>query len=167
MDITQVTADILSWVENFVEQPHPALGGWPPCPYARSARLRGTVAVHLGTDPYFDLKNLSRCGLGHKEVIVYAYDTTEWNYELFHSSLEQANTDFLLSRDLIVLEDHPADPEIVNGISMNQGQYALAMCQSLSDLNVRAKQMAAKGFYHAWPEEYLAVLFHNRLDPRT
>jgi hypothetical protein len=98
---------------------------------------------------------------------VYAYDPTEWNCELFHSSLEQANTDFLLSRDLIVLEDHPADPEIVNGISMNQGQYALAMCQSLSDLNVRAKQMAAKGFYHAWPEEYLAVLFHNRLDPRT
>ena len=167
MDITQVTADILSWVENFVEKPHPALGGWPPCPYARSARLRGTVDVHLGSDPYFDLKNLSRYGLGHKEVVVYVYNPTEWNYELFHSSLEQANTDFLLSRDLIVLEDHPADPEIVNGISMNQGQYALAMCQSLSDLNVRAQQMAAKGFYHAWPDEYLTVLFHNRKDPRT
>ena len=166
MDITQVTADILSWVENFVEKPHPALGGWPPCPYARSARLRGTVSIHLGSDPYFDLKNLSRYGLGHKEVVVYAYDPTEWSYELFHNSLEQANTDFLLSKDLIVLEDHPADSEIVNGISMNQGQYALAMCQSLSDLNVRAKQMAAKGFYHAWPETYLTGLFNHRVDPR-
>jgi hypothetical protein len=28
-----------SWIENFVEVPHPALGGWPPCPYARKARL--------------------------------------------------------------------------------------------------------------------------------
>jgi hypothetical protein len=167
MNIVQVTADILSWVENFVEKPHPALGNWPPCPYARAARLRGTVAVYLGSDPYFDLKNLSKHGLGRREVVIYAYDPAEWGFELFHSSLEQANTDLLLSRDLIVLEDHPGDPEIVNGVCMNQGQYALAMCQSLSDLNIRAKQMADKSFYHGWPEEYLQGLFRHRQDPRS
>lgn len=167
MELTQVTENILRWIENFVEKSHPALGGWPPCPYARSARLKGTVAIHLGSDPYFDLKNLSKRGLGSKEVVIYAYNPAEWNFELFHSLLEQANADFLLSKDLIVLEDHPADPEIVNGISMNQGQYALAMCQSLTDLNTQAKQIASKGFYQTWPEEYLKVLFHNRMDPRT
>jgi hypothetical protein len=167
MDLAQVKKDILEWVENFVEKPHPALGGWPPCPYARAARLKGTVAVYLGTDPYFDLKNFNKRGLGSMEVVIYAYNPVEWNYELFHSSLTQANTDFLLSNDLIVLEDHPADPEIVNGVSMNQGQYALAMCQSLSDLNTQAKQMDSKGFYHSWPEEYLTELFQHRKDPRT
>lgn len=167
MELAQVTENIQRWIENFVEKPHPTLGGWPPCPYARSARLKGTVAIHLGSDPYFDLKNLSKRGLGSKEVVIYAYDPVEWNFELFHSLLEQANSDFLLSKDLIVLEDHPADPEIVNNISMNQGQYALAMCQSLTDLNTQAKQIASKGFYQTWPEEYLKVLFHNRMDPRT
>jgi len=41
------------------------------------------------------------------------------------------------------------------------------MCQSLSDLNDKAHMMANKGFYHAWPEEYLQQLFENRQDPRA
>jgi hypothetical protein len=67
---------------------------------------------------------------------------------------------------MLALEDHPDDVEIVNGICMNQGTYALAMIQSLSKLDDAAKQMASKGFYHSWPEEYLQVLFKNRTDPR-
>jgi hypothetical protein len=89
-----------------------------------------------------------------------------WSREQFASLLDQANQDLLLPADLIVLEDHPADPEIVNGVCMNQGTYAMAMCQSLSDLNNKARMIAAKGFYHAWPEEYLETLFNHRKDPR-
>jgi hypothetical protein len=50
---------------------------------------------------------------------------------------------------------------------MNQGQYALAMVQSLSDLDRRAHQMSDQGFYHDWPEDYLQGLFENRFDPRN
>jgi hypothetical protein len=49
---------------------------------------------------------------------------------------------------------------------MNQGKYALSLVQSLSDLDRRAQQMATKGFYHDWPEEYLQGLFEHRKDPR-
>ena len=167
LDIDQVTQDILHWVENFVEVPHPALGNWAPCPFARKARLTGTVKIFIGSDPYFDLRNRSRDGMGTAEVVVYAYDPAEWDYATFHSSLEQANLDFLLANDLLVLEDHPADPEIVNSISMNQGTYALAMLQSLSKLNTAAAQMHTKGFYDAWPKDYLAALFNHRTDPRA
>jgi hypothetical protein len=45
----------------------------------------------------------------------------------------------------LALEDHPGDPEIVNGVSMNQGTYALALIQSLTDLNEKAQAMV-KGF---------------------
>ena len=166
MDQEQVRQDILTWVENFVEVPHPALGNWPPCPFARQARLKGTVGIFTGLDPYYDLKNRCRWGMNNYEVIVYAYDPKEWPHDLFSSSLEQANQDFLLRNDLITLEDHPDDPEIVNGVSMNQGQYALALVQPLGDLNQRAVGMAKKGFYDAWPEEYLQALFRHREDPR-
>jgi hypothetical protein len=98
--------------------------------------------------------------------VIYAYDPGEWTREIFTPRLAAANRDFLLAADLIVLEDHPADAEIVNGVSMNQGTYALAMCQSLSDLDVKAQQMANKGFYHTWPEQYLETLFQHRQDPR-
>ena len=167
MDIETVTADILAWSENFVEVPHPALGGFPPCPYARSARLKNSYAVFIGSDPYFDLKNCARHGMGNKEVVIYAYDPQEWPHDLFAASLDHANQDFLLADDLLTLEDHPADQENVNGICMNQGTYALALVQSLSDLNTKAHMMASKGFYDSWPADYLTALFQHREDPRT
>lgn len=166
LDIDQVKHDIEQWIMNFIEVPHPALGGFPPCPYARSARLKKSYQVYIGSDPYFDLKNRARYGMGDREVIVYAYDPVEWPHDLFSSSLDQANKEFLLDKDILVLEDHPDDVEIVNGICMNQGTYALALVQSLSDLDAKAKQMARKGFYDSWPEDYLTALFQHRKDPR-
>lgn len=167
MDLQQVKQAILSWSENFLEMPHAALGNWSPCPYARRARLNHQVDVRLGTDPYFDLEALCAQGLGSAQVVIFAYDPAVHLREQFADKLAAANQNFLLAADLIVLEDHPDDPEIVNGVCMNQGTYALAMCQSVSDLNDKARMMANKGFYHSWPEEYLQQLFENRQDPRT
>ena len=166
LNIDTVTQDIEHWIVNFVEVPHPALGGWPPCPYARSARMKKSYDVRVGVDPYFDLKNQARWGMGNREVIIYAYDPAEWPYELFSNSLKNANNEHLIKADIIALEDHPTDVEMVNGVCMNQGTYALALVQSLSDLNVKAQTIATKGFYHNWPEEYLEGLFQHRKDPR-
>lgn len=167
MKLEQVKRDIEAWMINFLEVPHPALGGWSPCPYARSARIKRTYSVFLGTDPYYDLKHRGAQGMGDREVIIYAYDPAEWSHEQFGASIAQANTECLLHRDILALEDHPADPEIVNGVCMNQGTYALALVQSLSDLDTKAQLMASKGFYHTWPEPYLQELFQHRQDPRT
>jgi hypothetical protein len=166
MDIKTVTQDILAWSENFVEVPHPALGGWAPCPFARQARLQGTVGIFVGQEPYFDLESRAALGMQQYQVIIYAYDPAEWTCEYFSPRLKLANRDFLLSVDLIVLEDHPDDIEDVNGVIMNQGKYALSLVQSLSDLNQRAQQMASKGFYNGWHEGYLTGLFEHRKDPR-
>jgi len=166
MNIDQVKQDIEKWIVGFVEVPHPALGGFPPCPYARSSRLKQSYDIFIGSDPYFDLKNRARYGMGNKEVIVYVYDPKEWSHDLFASSLDQANRDFLLAADILALEDHPDDVEIVNGICMNQGTYAMALVQSLSDLDTKAQLMAKRGFYDTWPEDYLTGLFQHRKDPR-
>ena len=166
MDIETVTQDIEQWIVNFVEVPHPALGGWAPCPYARSARMKKSYDIRIGMDPYFDLRNQARWGMGNWEVVIYVYDPAEWPYELFSDSLKMAIKEHLLRKDLLALEDHPTDVEMVNGVCMNQGTYALALVQSLSDLDAKARTMAEKGFYHNWPQEYLAGLFEHRQDPR-
>lgn len=166
LDIDQVQQDIEAWIENFVEVPHPALGGWAPCPYARKARLDRDFEVRLGVNPYFDLKVVAQTGIT-KSVVIFVYESTAYTAEQFRTQLEAANTEFLLSKDLLVLEDHPNLPELVNGVSMNQGTYALALVQSLSDLNQRAQAIARKGFYDTWPEDYLGDLFNHRQDPRT
>jgi len=166
LDLERVQYDIEKWIATFVEVPHPALGGWAPCPYARRARLDRDFEVRLGINPYFDLKVVAQTGIT-KSVVIFAYGSTAYNYEQFHTQIESANTEFLLGKDLLALEDHPAAPEIVNGVNMNQGTYALALVQSLSDLNQRAGAMARQGFYDTWPEEYLKELFQHRQDPRT
>jgi len=165
LDLEQATHDIERWIENFVEVPHPALGGWAPCPYARKARLDRDFEVRLGVDPFVDLKNIAHTGIS-KSVVIFVYESTAYSHEHFHTQLESANTEFLLSKDLLALEDHPMLTEIVNGVSMNQGTYALALVQRLSELDQKAKLLADKGFYDTWPEDYLQALFQHRQDPR-
>ena len=166
LDIAQIKQDINLWIENFVEVPHPALGGWPPCPYARQARINKTFDILLGHNLLGDLENRAKLGMSQQEVIIYVYDPATQPLAQFDQSIQTACQDFLLPRGLIALADHPADPEIVNGICMNQGTYALVLVQSLPELNTRAAQIAAKGFYHNWPEDYLQTLFQHRKDPR-
>jgi hypothetical protein len=166
LNLKTVTDDIEQWVENFVEVPHPALEGWAPCPYARRARLEQDYEVRLGTDPYVDLLEISKTGLAGKSVVVFAYDPAYWEYRHFSASIQAANIVHLADHDLLALEDHPDDPEIVNGVVLNQGTYALGMVQRLSDLNIKAKLIAANGFYDTWSEEYLQALFQHRTDPR-
>jgi hypothetical protein len=167
LDLNTVKQDIERWIVDFVEVPHPALGGWAPCPYARKARLDQDFTVRVGVNPYFDLLNVAKDGLGGKSVLIIAYNPDEFFYSQFTSDIKAANEEALIQNNLLALEDHPGDPEIVNGVSMNQGTYALALVQSLSDLNEKAQLVAKKGFYDTWPEDYLQALFKHRTDPRA
>jgi hypothetical protein len=166
LNLETVKQDIDRWIIDFVEVKNPALGNWPPCPYARKARLENDFEVCLGLAPMHDLIKLSKHGLGGKSVVIIAYNAAQVSHKELSSAISVANEKFLLPNDLLALEDHPADAEIVNGVCMNQGTYALALVQSLSDLDEKAKIMADKGFYDSWPDEYLKLLFDHRKDPR-
>jgi len=167
LNLKTVEHDIEHWIETFVEVPHPNLGGWAPCPYARKARLERDFEVRMGLAPMHDLIKISKKGLGGKSVVILVYEADQVNHAELSWAIDTANEKFLLPNDLLALEDHPADPEVVNGVVMNQGTYALALVQSVSDLNNKAQQVARKGFYDTWPEDYLEVLFKNRKDPRS
>jgi len=165
LDLETVKQDIERWIQDFVEVKNPALGGWPPCPYARKARLEQDYEVRIGRDLGADLSELGRTGIS-KSVVVLAYEGHHYTAKQFNQTVNDLNEQHLIKHDLLALADHPDDVESVNGIIMNQGRYALALVQSLSDLNAKAKIMASKGFYDSWPEEYLQMLFQHREDPR-
>lgn len=163
MDFAQAQQDVMAWLTQFVEQPHPALAGWPPCPYARKARLDNKFAMKAGTEPYWDLM---RVDLGTLDVIAFVYDPADFAAAEFENLVQRANQGFLLARDLIALPDHPDAPEIVNSVTMNQGQWAIVFVQALRKLDAHAKNLADRGYYHDWPEDYLKILFAARQDPR-
>jgi hypothetical protein len=104
--------------------------------------------------------------LAGKSVIIFAYDPKDIPHDELSHAVDICNREFLVPNNLLALEDHPDDAEIVNGVVMNNGTYALALIQSLTDLNEKAQLVGRKGFYNTWPEEYLTPLFKHRQDPR-
>ena len=145
----QIKQDITKWVVDFVEKSNPLLNGWAPCPYARKARVDGK----------FDM--------GSFDVIAYVYPGDKFTAEAFNNLVNNLNDWHLIPRGMLALADHPADIESINGVTMNQGQYAICFLQNLQKLNDHAKMLADKGFYNGWPEDYLTGLFRGRKDPRA
>ena len=166
MNIKQAQQDILRWIQEFVEVPNSALNDWPPCPFARSARLNDLLEIRAGgADPYVDLRTVT--GLAGRDVLILVYDPQEFSAEEFNHLVSSANPAFLAGRGLVALADHPNDCESVNGVIMNQGQYALVFVQDLSKLNQYTVNLAQQGYYHGWPTGYLDILFQGRQDPRS
>jgi hypothetical protein len=165
MNFEQAQIDILLWITGFVEKPHPHLNGWTPCPFARKARIDGGFAIHHGTlDPLSDLKNCT--SIDPFTVVAYVYDPKEIDSTDFTNKIKTLNQDHLIKHNLIALADHPDEKEIINGVQMNQGTWAICFVQPLDKLNQHAKIIADKGYYTDWPEDYLKDLFEFREDPR-
>lgn len=167
MNAEQAKIDVIGWMVNFVEKPNPLLNNWAPCPYARQARINGRVSVDTGTSPEVDLTQIANAHWPDtKDVAVLIYDPAVWELQKFRSTWQKIQDTLLTPLGLFVLEDHPEDVETVNGVSMNQGTWAILFVQRLSKLHEAASQLATKGYYKDWPEQYLNDLFHGRQDPR-
>ena len=148
--LTQDTVEsaLLKWMEEFVEVPHPSLGGWPPCPFARQARLSKNIDIRAGTDPFNDSTSLLEYDWD-KEVVVFWYDHIA--SDLFIDSVNRANNT-LLAKDIVALEDHPDIEEIIAGVKMNFGLCPIIVLQKNSKLNQAADQLKEKGYYHTWTQ---------------
>lgn len=144
-----VTSALLKWMEEFVEVPHPSLGGWPPCPFARQARLSHNIDIKPGQDVYADCLSLLQYNWS-KEVVIFWYDNID--AELFVKDVVRANNT-LLAKDIVALEDHPATEEIIAEVKMNFGLCPIIVLQKNSKLNIAADQLKEKGYYHSWSQE--------------
>jgi hypothetical protein len=144
-----VVQSLLTWMEEFVEKPHPSLGGWPPCPFDRQARLSKNLDIRQGQDPFYDCVGLLEYDWS-KEVVVFWYDYIDPN--LFLDLVNRANS-VLLAKDIVALDDHPETEEIIAGIKMNFGLCPIIVLQKNNKLNQAADQLKEKGYYHTWSQE--------------
>ena len=161
----QAKQEITHWVTDFVEKPNTLLNGWAPCPYARRARVENKFDIRPG-----QINPISDCafqGMETYDVIAYVYAGDRFLSHEFNEMVDNLNAWHLKGRGMFALADHPTDVESVNGVVMNQGQYAICFLQDLGKLDAHARMLADRGFYDTWPEEYLSVLFAGRDDPRS
>lgn len=154
MSFEQVKKNIVSWIENFVEQSNPKLNGWAPCPFARRSRLENKLKISKGTEVIVDTKTLISTWDDNFDVVIFVYNKEQYTVDELEACIEKINKEHAMPNDILLLEDHPMDPEIVNTVRMNQGQYILVLCQRFSKVNLASAELKEQGYYDVWSKEY-------------
>ena len=146
-------SDIKNWIENFVSE-HNTEIGQVPCPFAKEAMLKERINYVSGgkhtITPLLD--SLADNWDDKYEVVVVYADKDELTPNQLRILVEDFNK-FARDKDVVALEDHPDDPEILNGVSMNFGKAILILVQRLSKLNKASDILKKKGYYDNWPKE--------------
>lgn len=154
MDFDLARKSVLDWVETFVEKSNPGLNGWPPCPFARRARLEDKFHIREGSDFLTDAMEVVDNWDDTYDVIACVYDRSAFTVESLAEKVHHFNKKISLPRDILLLEDHPDDSEVVNNVILNQGTYILILFQRFSKVNDASVELKEKGYYNIWPSEY-------------
>lgn len=153
MNQEYIKEKLFAWLQDFVEKPSPALNGWPPCPYARQARISNNLSiVFADSDQLKPTVDSILPLLADKDVVVVCFDHTNVDPVSLASEVVTWNNE-LMPRNYVILEDHPDTPEVLNGLTMNFGFCGLLVVSELNKLNDAADQLRAKGYYDTWPQE--------------
>lgn len=151
--------EIKQWVEEFVSVKHKTLN-IIPCPFAKQALMNDTIiyrefngeGVESLRHQLYELVN-SEWDDTNEVLVLYADTNSMSVNDTSNYVLQFNNTCKHLGLDLVALEDHPDDPEILNGVEMNFGKAILVLVQRLSKLNRASAILKQKGYYDNWPEE--------------
>lgn len=144
--------EIQKWIEDFVSVYNDQLRQIP-CPFAKKAIINNTVRYVPASKNTLvsKLETYAHLWNDRYEVAIFYLQDNITPEEL---SIVVGNfNDKFMSHDFVVLEDHPDDPEILNGVCMNFGKAPLVLLQRLSKINWASEQLRKRGYYADWPEE--------------
>ena len=148
--------EVISWVKEFVEVPHPMFADYPPCPYAKQARLAGKVEFVELTDMEPDSNiwtSIDHFDFDNKDVLVIIADAKRWTPHYTQKLADQLNGTYA-HRDLLIMEDHPKLVEKVKDVKLNHGKYTLLLVQSRVKLKKFADMLNKTDYYRNWSTKY-------------
>ena len=141
--------DIGDWVLNFLSKPNEAFAGLPPCPYARRAWLTGKVTVKqiLSRELLLAITATKNNFPSDKDVVMFCVDPK--------SIAPEELADLCVSNDeFVLLDDHPASVEEIQGVVLNQGKYAIVFIQRRSELTTARTELEHTNYYKNFPTSY-------------
>jgi hypothetical protein len=148
--------EVIQWVKEFVEVPHPMFADYPPCPYAKQARLDGKVDFVELTDAEPDSNiwcNIDHFDFDNKDVLVMIADAKRWTPHYTQKLAAQLNGTYA-QKDLLIMEDHPKLVEKVKDVKLNQGRYTLLLVQRRTKLKKFADILKKSDYYRNWSKGY-------------
>ena len=152
----KIVDSIIHWMETFVEVPHPSFGDMPPCPYARQFRLQNKVKIiECGQIIWDECKfQMLEWSDEWEAVILASTSVAQTSPKHLSQNIMKLNKEFR-HQDLVALEDHPDDKEIIDGVTMNHGDLVLVVIQRLKRLNQFSKNLQKTKYYHRWSDDNL------------
>ena len=151
------TQTIKNWISEFVTKPNPVFGDLPPCPFAQKAIIEDKVEfLELdGVAGYETLySHIWNFNFEDKDVLIMIARPDQFTAKETEQLATDLNT-YFMSKDVVVLEDHPETPESVKDVKLNNGHYVLFLAQSLSKLNHFSKVLESGPYYKNWTRSYL------------
>lgn len=169
-----VVTEVLAWSANALERAHPIFGGLPVCPFARAARLKGTIRFEVRA---FSVNDPLDLGGELLELIAdFAREETAGAYEtlfVIHPERHAMSVDALeafvarldgrlraLPRfaELRVFEAHPDSAFQVGNVYTRRGPYPSFQVLSHARLKATSDALWGAGYYdHFSPAMLRAV----------
>jgi hypothetical protein len=131
-----------------------SLSNLPICPYAKQAYIN--KRYHIADVEYntIDL-DIEHVDLIKYQVIIFKLkDYQSYDIETLRQKTNDLNNEFN-KNDIVVLDNDPRDPFIINGIKTTYDDCYLWLIQSLSDLNNKSKELEKTNYYNHWTKEQL------------
>ncbi len=141
--------DIIRWMKEFVEVPHPNFGNFAPCPYAKEARIENKIKFveFPNSRPDSDIEPYVRnMMLDEFDVTILIFEKDRWTAkETFEIARKMEK--IAIGRGLLLSEDHPEMIEVVGDTILNQGDYIIFFIQGFDKQNRYAQKLRKTKYY--------------------
>lgn len=142
--------------------PREELSNLPICPYAKKAVLNKSFTILSGTSngihKILDTVDLTQ----HQVTIIIVEDYLNFSVKDLQEITKILNMEYR-DKDLVILENDPRDPNIINGITTTFDGGFLLLVQSLSDLNQKYKELSKTDYYSHWTKSQMDKIVNWRM----
>ena len=146
---------ILFYIKNFLELPHPAFAGLPPCPFARKERLDNAIFFFEETfgaeGPSEHLLQSIRDFDEKPDLTTFlAYDIHVGLNPTESVRFAQQITDKLSDIEMLAISIHPQDDFNVDGVETRCGPFVMMLVQRRSVLDAAKTKLSKTAYYDNW-----------------
>lgn len=137
-----------------IQKPRQELDGLPVCPYAKLASTNNSYSIADVTIQ--SVYNALDCVDTNKDLVTVLilenYQAFEIDYLL---DFTKKLNDQYNKKDLIVLENDPRTPMVINNVVTTFNGNFLWLAQSMSDLIAKSKDLQKTNYYSYWTQKQL------------
>ncbi|WP_421657552.1 hypothetical protein [Leptothermofonsia sp. ETS-13] len=159
-----IIAQMISYMQNVLEKPHPVFGGLPICPFARKARLEKKVLYHvyrfvpldrLNPDVHLMqfIQDFSR-SKQYEALLVINPDRQALTLDELQQFVEGLN-EVIAPYGLIAFGGHPQEPFNIQGVYTRREPFINFTVQTQEKVKAASDALLKTHYYDYWSEENL------------